>query len=331
MSPLLPGTYFFDEVDGAPTPRIFVTVGDGWRGDVSVLGHVDGVVISFSRPVDREYLDACHPSGGFHPGPVDTVDGLVAALSEQRGWADVSAVSDISLDGYSGKAFQRTAPTEFSDCETVSGNTRLSDGIVTRPTFGQGVEPGWTETLWVLDIDGTVMLIKTTVWPGPSSAARADLAAPVLTSIRIDRSSSPEAAASEPAVSTPAILPVGGPELGVGPLAPDLGQFTDQATLIDALIASGPSDNQLSSDPDLRPGVSICADIVRYHEPTVGTLLHVANAMLNGQAGVVLVFIQPSGEKEMRMYGTDEYDPHTGCPLLIREPVPPAANPLLPD
>ena len=26
----VPGTYFVDEVDGAPTPRIFVTIGTGW-------------------------------------------------------------------------------------------------------------------------------------------------------------------------------------------------------------------------------------------------------------------------------------------------------------
>ena len=26
----VPGTYFVDEVEGTPTPRIFVTLGDGW-------------------------------------------------------------------------------------------------------------------------------------------------------------------------------------------------------------------------------------------------------------------------------------------------------------
>ena len=48
-----------------------------------------------------------------------TVDGLVAALSEQGGWADVTAPSDISIDGYAGKAFQRTAPADISDCDTI--------------------------------------------------------------------------------------------------------------------------------------------------------------------------------------------------------------------
>ena len=188
--------------------------------------------------------------------------------------------------------------------------------------------------MWVLDIDGTVVVINAGVWPEPSAAARADFVADVLDSIRIDRSSSPEAAASEPAASTPPILPIGGREWGVGAVVPDLGQFTEEATLIDALIASGPLENQLLSDPNLRPGVSICADIVQYHEPTVGTLVHEVNAMLNGQGGVVLVFMQLSGEKEVRMYGTDDLDPTTGlCPLLMQIPLHPgpATNPLLPD
>jgi hypothetical protein len=342
---LAPGTYFVDEVEGTPTPRIFFTIGAGWFDPYedegwAILNQNVGVV-AFSRPA-RVFSEFCRPDDGFHPGPVDTVDGLVAALSEQGGWADVSAVSEISLDGYSGKAFRRTAPTEFADCETGLGGTRLSAGPVSHPVFGSWeggagggpYEPGETETLWVLDIDGTVVLIDAGVWPGPSSAARADAVAAVLNSIRIDRSSSPEAAASEPAASTPPILPIGGREWGVGAVVPDLGQFTDQATLIDALIASGPLENQLLSDGNLRPGVSICADIVRYHEPTVGTLVHEANAVLNGQGGVVLVFMQPRGGKEVHMYGTDDVDPmYGGCLLLLREPLQPgpATNPLLPD
>ncbi len=31
----------------------------------------------------------------------------------------VTAPSDISIDGYVGKAFQRTAPADMSDCTTM--------------------------------------------------------------------------------------------------------------------------------------------------------------------------------------------------------------------
>ena len=50
-----------------------------------------------------------------------TLDGLVAALTEQQGWADVTAPSDISVDGYAGKTFQRTAPAVLSDCPNMIG------------------------------------------------------------------------------------------------------------------------------------------------------------------------------------------------------------------
>ena len=230
---LVPGTYFVDEVAGTPTPRIFATLGAGWTAHSSekawhiakrddnrtfeemardanktldempfdaYLQHDVGVM-EFSRPV-AVYSDACHPGDGTYPGPVDTVDGLVGALSEQRGWAEVTAPSDISVDGYVGKAFQRAAPTDMSDCDTRNIGPRNPDDAPGFPDFrswknpdepagwaGFYYEPGWIETLWVLDLDGTMVVISTGVWPEPSAGADADFAADVLDSIRIDRAS----------------------------------------------------------------------------------------------------------------------------------------------
>lgn len=234
---LEPGTYFVDEVTGKPTARILFTIGAGWYTQ-----HGPGIrqndigQILFSRPY-AVFSDACHPGAAADgngiwpgamppdpvppdPGPVATVDGLVAALSEQRGWADVTAPSNISVDGYTGKAFQRTVPAEISNCERKVYGPRIrpanwdfsglpkfrswegyEDGLL------ELYEPGEVETLWVLDIDGTVVVIHTRLLPsvttgaggvaaldpggatalaGPSAAARADFAA-VLDSIRIDR------------------------------------------------------------------------------------------------------------------------------------------------
>jgi hypothetical protein len=56
-------------------------------------------------------------------------------------------------------------------------------------------EPGQVETLWVLDIDGTVVVISTGPWPEPTPTDHADFAADVLDSIRISaiRSTAPVA------------------------------------------------------------------------------------------------------------------------------------------
>ncbi len=227
---LVPGTYYVDEVSGTPTPRIFATIGAGWwrLGDgegwdlfkqdadadfdeTTMDEHQREIgFMGFSQPA-AVFLDACHSNDlSYHRGPVTTLDGLVAALSEQQGWVDVTAPTDNSIDGYAGKAFQRTAPADMSDCDTMVYGRRVG-GPGTHPVFlswvsavdgtpvvllngdpdlfsGSGpYEPGQIETLWILDIDGTLVVIRTAMWPEPSAGAPADFAADVLDSIRIER------------------------------------------------------------------------------------------------------------------------------------------------
>jgi hypothetical protein len=202
------GTYFVDEVSKTPTPRIFVTIGTGWkkqdfgRADLTIYkigksgggGDGDGLIM-FSRP-GAVYSDACHWEAGYHPGPVDTLDGLVAALTQQHGWAEVTAPSDISVDGYAGKAFQRTAPADMSDCDDLGRSPRLPENRGSSflswdsqdGEYGTGgtYEPDQIETLWVLDIDGSVVVINARPYPEATAAAHAEFAA-VLDSIRIAR------------------------------------------------------------------------------------------------------------------------------------------------
>ena len=149
-------------------------------------------LMTITNPV-AVFSDACHPTDGFYPGSVATVDGFVTALREQQGgWVDVTAPSDISVDGYLGKAFQRTAPAVMAGCTTRDGGSRFSGDAVlpsweSSDGINMGYAPGQIETLWVLDIDGTVVVISTELWPGPSATAHADFADTVLDSIRIDQ------------------------------------------------------------------------------------------------------------------------------------------------
>ena len=180
-----PGTYFVDEVDGHPTPRIFITLGDGWgTGGEWGISHEAGF-ITFSRP-DSVFLDACHSADGYHPGPVTTLDGLVAALSEQRGWVDVTEPSEISVDGYDGYAFQRTAPAEFEGCDTSPVPFPSWENEDDYGNKGWSYyDPGEIETLWVLDVDGTVIIVNTRTGSDQPAAVHDDLVA-TRDSIRID-------------------------------------------------------------------------------------------------------------------------------------------------
>jgi hypothetical protein len=181
-----PGTYFVDEVAGRATPRIFITLGEGWRaGGGFVILNDDVGVITFSRP-EQVFADACHAGEGFHPGPVTTLDGLVAALSEQAGWVDATTPSAITVNGYAGKTFERTAPADFTGC------TGLSDAPDARfrgwnsSIYSTKYEPNEAETLLVLDLNGSIILIQTHGRDAQDASALAGLAA-VLDSIRIEQ------------------------------------------------------------------------------------------------------------------------------------------------
>jgi hypothetical protein len=183
-----PGTYFLDEVDGSPTPKISVTLDEGWSNssDGWSIGKEGTGNVSFSRP-DRVFADACHATEGFHPGPVTSLDGLVAALDEQGGWAEVTDPRDITVDHYVGKTFQRTAPAGFSDCNRdasarfKSWENDLPDGDLGWSFY----EPDEVETLRVLDVDGTIIIVNTRLKPDHQASAQAELDA-VLNSISIE-------------------------------------------------------------------------------------------------------------------------------------------------
>jgi hypothetical protein len=183
---LVPGTYFVDVVFGVATPRIFVTLGSGWTADDPWAVGKEGIgFVTFSRP-DRVFLDACRSSDGFHPGPMTTLDGLVAALSEQGGWSEVTALSDISVDGYVGKAFQRTAPAEFTGCSTSFAPFRSWENDNPEGLGWSFYDPGEVETLWVLDVNSAIIILNTRMWPDHQPSAAAELAA-LLDSIRIEQ------------------------------------------------------------------------------------------------------------------------------------------------
>lgn len=187
-----PGTYYVDEVDGVSIPRIFITLADGWSNliDGWAIRGLDLGGITFSRP-DRVFSDACHSNDGFHPGPVTTLDGLVAALSEQGGWAEITPPTDITVNGYQGKTFRRTAPASFAGCDTSFAPFRSwENGLEGGTDIGLGwsyYEPGEIETLRVLDVDGTIIIVNTRLSPEHQDANAVARLAATLDTIRLEQ------------------------------------------------------------------------------------------------------------------------------------------------
>lgn len=170
------GTYVVDD----PFPlRFSFVVPDGWRtwaytsagSQINVVkpdvGEVSFEIVEniSADPCTRELLD---------PAVGPSVDDLVTALSDLDGF-DVSAPTDVTIDGYSGKQLTMTAPAETS-CESL-----LTWRTSTRQN---GVGAGEVNELRILDVDGIRLLISVARGGSPTAEARSEIDA-ILDSIEI--------------------------------------------------------------------------------------------------------------------------------------------------
>jgi hypothetical protein len=184
---LLPGTYSVRPQD-ISAPRIRLTVPAGWYGaGFSVSKHnsidaPDGAgVILWGGPFNV-YEDPCGWSTSLPSSPTGpSVDELVTALAAQP-MRDATAATDITLDGYSGKALELTVPadlgfdaaTGFADCDEGGYRSWISpDGL----SFREHQAPGQHDRLWVIDVEGTRVVIDATFYAGTSASDTSELQA----------------------------------------------------------------------------------------------------------------------------------------------------------
>ena len=158
-------------------PPLTVTLPTGWGIDNS-----NGVLAGDSADppdgafmmifAEREYWvygDPCQWSETKPDTPSTTVDEVVAALTAQAS-RDASEPVDITVDGYAGKSITIHVPDDaaFEDCD--DGNFGYWASI--DPEFGDdgsspsrhAQAPGQVDTLYILDLDGVVMIIDTTYY-----------------------------------------------------------------------------------------------------------------------------------------------------------------------
>ena len=178
---LAAGTYFIDP-DGDPTTPLRVTFDVKATGWMSWLGAVkmddQGHHAVSITTVDNLVRNGCSNHNPQDPPVGPTVDDLATALARLAPFEVTSGPRDVTVDGYRGKHLQLAVPNiptsddEFVGCARGNLTSWFSpihdDGQ--NPFFGYNAEPGRTEDFYILDVEGTrLVLIKMS---GPKSPAK---------------------------------------------------------------------------------------------------------------------------------------------------------------
>jgi hypothetical protein len=156
---------------------------DGYEGDQGdvVFGSDGGQGIS-TWTVGNVYADPCHSSGTLLDPPIDSsVHALVASLTNQEG-SHATKPTDIEVDGYAGRYMEMTVPAgiNMADCDHAQYR------IWVDPQGGNRYrEAGQRDMLWILNVDGTRLVIDAALGPKTTLQDRRDRTQ-MVESIQID-------------------------------------------------------------------------------------------------------------------------------------------------
>ena len=165
---LLPaGDYVVDELFEG---RIRIEVPANWTGlgqergaalivktdDAQPFGAVGNTVLLGIYAVDRVYENPCRdrdPAAGAPP----TLVGILAGLTHAVGF-EAGPIEDTTIGGLPAKVFDLRTSIDVEDCRTIpfsQWSFRDQSGV----GRGNGTSSGGHQRLWLLDVDGTVLLI----------------------------------------------------------------------------------------------------------------------------------------------------------------------------
>lgn len=179
LQPVEPGTYFIDPDFDQSTPLrvIYVVPEEGWSqwagtfkpaatGSHGEEGHV-GVSIT---TVNNLVSDACRDHSHQDPPVGPSVDDLATALAELAPFQVTSPPEDVTAYGFSGKHLELTVPD--LPVEEFGGSLRFAECIggqlkswvapfdeTPDDAFYGYTGPGYTEEFWILDVEGTRLMI----------------------------------------------------------------------------------------------------------------------------------------------------------------------------
>ena len=158
---------------------------DGWTTSDQLVITADVATVHFSPNVDNVYADGCEHTLLVPPlGP--SVDDLANVWATLPGFTATTPV-DITVDGYAGKRVDYTLP----DYPTVAGPNdggRNADCVGSTFALWNGFwaqTPGQQNRQWIIDVDGTRLVINEWSEPGTTPEQLADMDQ-FLASLQID-------------------------------------------------------------------------------------------------------------------------------------------------
>jgi hypothetical protein len=155
---------------------------NAWTGAFKEAGN-QRVAVSIVT-VTNLVVDGCEDHSLADPPVGPTVDDLATALADFPPFQVTSPPSDVTIYGYSGKHLQLAVPEtlEFTDCV---GDELISwDAPILSYPF-HGYVPRLIEEFWILDVQGSRLVIVAGWTPDAPAADVAELRA-LLESIRIE-------------------------------------------------------------------------------------------------------------------------------------------------
>jgi hypothetical protein len=164
---------------GSPPASITVTVPPGWTADEATVGKagVDQNPVLIVWQISNRFNHPCTDHTLLSPGPGAGVDELLEALASQPG-ITAGPITDVTIDGYSGKSVELTVATDIATCAIDPGEDPWSGfWLWASPDGDRRYVQSSTEMdrIYALDIDGKPLTFALRIPPGTTPADLAEL------------------------------------------------------------------------------------------------------------------------------------------------------------
>lgn len=200
LGPIEPGAYFIDPDLDPTTPLrvVYEVPAQGWSmwagaAKFSDVGHVGASITTVVNLV----TDGCRDHLWADPPVGPSIDDLANALAALAPFQVTSPPTDVTIYGYSGKHLEWTVPdlpaTGEGDDQSFTGcvGGKLKSWVAPFDTAELGdafygyTGPGYREEFWILDVEGTRLMIAAEQSPDSPSDDLVERDA-ILDSIRIE-------------------------------------------------------------------------------------------------------------------------------------------------